>query len=206
MGGSCMAKIKKVRLQVPCSWLEDGTLNDKKFSYLIYLAILKNSKRNQNETERYKYDVTISNIKRATGLDYNTCKNKLNYMIEKGYITIDENNIAYIHRVDTSKYVLLSEEEIELLLGMGSKSEYAIRLYIYLKKLEYPTKMQGTKIKPSQECIANRIGLSPTNRLKIQRITDMLRDNHLIVTKRYWLQDDDKSPKLIMEYILIKSN
>ncbi|MEG0908785.1 MAG: hypothetical protein RSH78_00310 [Bacilli bacterium] len=193
---------KELKLRLPSNWDEDGMLANKKFSYMVYLAILRGSKKSKDEDYRYKYDVTVSNLKRSTGLDYCTCKRKLQYLIEQGFIIMEEDNLAKIPKIEGSSFVLLTETEIETLLSLGSKSEYSIRIFIYLKRLEYPSLMQGTKIKPSQECIARRVGLSPTNKMKIQKCVDELRDCGLIVTKKYWLQEQDVSPKLIMEYMI----
>lgn len=195
-------KTKKVKYPVPSNWV-DGVLSDKKFSYTIYLNLLKDSKKAPNEEHRYKPYVYPQRVQRETTLALNTCRSKLNYMTEKGFIEFTNDDSVLIHKPSGYVYTLIDEEELDMLISMGKKGEFAIRMYIYLKGLEYICQINGTKIAPSQVCIANRIGLSSTNRINIKYITDMLVESKILMIKKKWSIDETiHRPTLKIEYFL----
>lgn len=197
---------KYINYQVPSDWHEDGLLMDRKFSFLVFLAIIRDSKRNPNEQHRYKHRVYAQSIQKETGLSLNTVKKKIQYMQDKEIISIDEDGTALIGRFEKSKYVLLTNEEVEMLLKLGGKSENSIRMYIYLKSLHFVSRSLESNILVSQDKIAERIGLSINNRSKIKEITKILTDSKLVKTNKSWVYDKTlKKSVLNINYRLPKS-
>lgn len=180
---------KMIKYQVPSCWLGKGILKDKNFSYIIFLNLLKDSRKSRKEPHRYKYNVYERAIQIETGLSINTVKKKLKYMIDKGFISINEDGVANINRFDKGEYVLITEEELNLLSNLGSKSEYSIRMYIYLKALYFTNLNEDREIYPSLDTIATRIGLSINNRDKIKKISDVLKVSGLIIRNKKWIFD-----------------
>lgn len=141
-------------------------LKDKKFSYKLFMNIIYNCNYSIERGEWFYYGVSLSKVKKWSGLDTRTIKNKLKnktYKIKK-----DEfgNEHLYIDR-PINNFIIVDRERIEKLMNLD---EMTIRVYLLIYNWKYE-KIDCL----SQANILEMIGYSKNSTPNKQKLTNSRR-------------------------------